>query len=69
MTGDGQGELGLGDTASVIADAQPPHAAGFYFHLDARCPRIQRIFHQLLEHGRGPLHHFPGGNLVSELRR
>ena len=56
----------------------PRHAAAVIPHLDETAPAvaedgfhlsrpgIERIFHQLLDHGRRPLHHLTGGDAVDE---
>ena len=32
-------------------------------------PRVERVLHELLHHGGGPLHHLAGGDLVDEVVR
>ena len=55
------------DPDAVIAHPDEGAAAPFELHLDALGARVQGVFHQLLDHGGGPLDDFTGRNLVDEL--
>ena len=65
----GQGELVLGDARAIVPNPEAPYAPFFQFHLDAGGPGVERVFHQLLQHGCRPLDHFSGGDLIRKLRR
>ena len=52
---------------AIVGDADELAAAGFDVDADAGGSRIERVFEQLLDHGRGSLDHFAGGNLVGDL--
>ena len=69
MPGQRQRQIGLGNAAAVIADADQLAAAFFQLDVDARRPGIQAVFHQLLDHGGGALHHLSGSDLVGQQRR
>src|SRR5262245_3712857 len=49
---------------AIVADADRPTPARFDRDLDTSRPGVNRIFDQLFDYGRGPLDHFPGGDLV-----
>ena len=65
----GQGELVFGDARAIVPNPEAPYAPFFQFHLDAGGPGVDRVFHQLLQHGCRPLDHFSGGDLIRKLRR
>ena len=68
MTRQRQHHIGLADAGAVVADPQQPGAAGLDIDVDPRGARIKTVLHCLLDHRGGSLHHFPGGDLVGELR-
>ena len=53
--------------ASIICDLDQLFSARLHADLDPRRARIQSVLEQLLHHGRRPLHHFAGGDLVGNL--
>ncbi len=53
--------------AAVVRDADELAAAAFDFDADAGGAGIERVFEQFLDHGRGTVHHFAGGDLVGDL--
>ena len=50
--------------ASVVGDLNELFAARLDADLDARGAGVEGVFEHLLDHGRRPLHHFAGGDLV-----
>ncbi|MNM35004.1 hypothetical protein D3C81_456660 [compost metagenome] len=69
MARQGQRQLFLVDAASVVGDGDAFHAAFFQAHRDLRGARVERVFQQLLDHGRRPLDHLAGGDLRNQLVR
>ncbi len=63
-----QHQLIFGNAATVVTDADQLGAPLVDIDFDPVCARIQTVFHQLLDHGGGPLHHLSGGNLVGQNR-
>ena len=57
------------DAISVVCDPKIGHAAGAELYGDMLCSRVHGVFHQLLYHGAGPLHHLARRNAVGKLRR
>ena len=55
--------------AAVVGHPDQPPPARFHIHADARGPRVQGVFQQLLHHRRRTVHHLAGGNLVGHLVR
>ena len=53
--------------AAVVGDADELAAAAFDLDADAGGAGIERVFEQLLDHGRGAIDHFAGGDLVGDL--
>ncbi len=53
--------------AAVVHDADELAAAAFDLDADAGGAGIERVFEQFLDHGRGTVHHFAGGDLVGDL--
>ncbi len=53
--------------AAVVHDADELAAAALDLDADAGGTGIKRIFEQLLDHRRRAVHHFAGGDLVSDL--
>ena len=54
------------DADAVVAHADQAAAAALQLHLDARGAGVERVLHQLLDHGRRPLDHLAGGDLIDE---
>lgn len=54
------------DPRAVVDDADQAEAAPGGRHLDAACPRVERVFNEFLHHACWPLDHFAGGNLVDD---
>ena len=53
--------------AAVIQDADEGHAAVLDFYGDARCARVDGVFHQLLDNGSRPLDHFARGDQICDM--
>jgi hypothetical protein len=53
--------------AAVVHDADELAAAAFDLDADTGGAGIERVFEQLLDHGRRTVHHFAGGDLVGDL--
>ncbi|VTR51082.1 Uncharacterised protein [Serratia fonticola] len=64
MTCQGQGQIGFGNAAAIITDADQFGPTAFDININPRCPGIQTIFYQFLHYRRRPFDHFSGGNLV-----
>ena len=64
-----QHQLILGDATAIVANANELGTTLVDVDLDPVGPCIQAVFHQLLDHGGGPLHHLTGSNLVGQNRR
>src|SRR5215475_789793 len=64
MSLEGQYRVVARHALAVVADADRPTPARFDRDLDPPRPGVNRIFDQLFDYGRGPLDHFPGGDLV-----
>ncbi len=54
---------------AVVGDLDAVDAAGVKRHGDPGRARIERILHQLLHRGRGPLDHLAGGDAVDGVGR
>ncbi len=52
---------------AVVGDADELSATGLDFNADAGCTGIEGVLEQLLDHRRGTIHHFAGGDLVGNL--
>src|ERR1700741_4401702 len=52
---------------AVVRDADELAAAAFDLDADAGGAGVKRVFEQLLDHGRGAVHHFAGCDLVGDL--
>ena len=57
------------DALSVIGDPEIGHAAVADLHRDVLRPGVHGVFHQLLGHGAGPLHHLARGDEIGHLGR
>src|ERR1700691_112794 len=55
------------DPDAIVAHPDERAAAPLEFDLDAQRPRIERVLHQLLDHGGGTLDDFTGRDLIDEL--
>ena len=55
------------DPDPVVTHPNEPAAAALELNVDARGAGIERVLHELLDHGGGTLDHLAGGNLVDEL--
>ena len=53
-----------GHAAAVVGNADEGHAAVLDFDGDARCARVNGVFHQLLDDGGGAFNHLACGNQV-----
>ena len=67
MAFDGERKVSLRHAAAVVGDADPASAAAVGEHIDAARAGIDRVLHQLLDHARGALDHFAGGDAVDDL--
>ena len=56
-----------GSAAAVVRDPEEGHAAVTDFHGDFGRARVHRVFQQLLDHGRGALHHLAGGDQIGNM--
>ena len=65
----GRGQLVMGDAAAVVADADIGHAAVLNLHHNGRASGVNGVFHQLLHHTGGTLHHLACGNQVRHMGR
>jgi hypothetical protein len=52
---------------AVVGDADQLSPAALNLHANARRSGVESVLKQLLDHGRGPIHHFAGGDLVGNL--
>ena len=52
---------------AVVGDADQLAAAGFDFDANAHGAGVEGVLKQLFDHGRGPIDHFAGGDLVGDL--
>ena len=64
----GRGQLRGGDAAAVVRHPDKAHAAPAELHHHGGAMGVQGVFHQLLYHAGGALHHLPGGNEVRHVR-
>ena len=58
-----------GHTAAVVGDADIGGAAGAELHRDVFGPGVKGVFHELLHHGGGALHHLAGGDEIRHMGR
>ena len=63
-----QGQVLAGDTGAIVPHPQQLDAPLLQVDLDAIRAGVQAIFNKFLGHGRRPLHHLAGGDLIDELR-
>ncbi len=61
-----QRQLFRRDAAAIVADADQAHAAFLQIDVDAPRTGVQRVLHQLLDHGSRAFDDFAGGDLVDE---
>ena len=64
-----EGEQGIiaDHAAAVVGDANELAAAAFDLDTDAGGTSIKSVFEQFLDHGRGAIDDFAGGDLVGDL--
>lgn len=55
------------DAAAVICHPDQPHTAVADFHRHGGGTGVDGVFHQLLDHAGGALHHFAGGDQVGHM--
>ncbi len=60
-------KIAIGHAAAIVSNADPPPAAAIGEDVDPACAGIDGIFHQLLDHARGTLDHFAGGDAIDDL--
>ena len=63
---DRQREVGARHAGAVVAHADQSAAAAVGDDLDARCPGIERVLEELLDHARRPLHHLARRDAVDD---
>src|SRR5690606_27055037 len=61
-----QRQFGRRDAAAVVADPDQAYATFFQVDVDPARAGVERVLDQFLDHGRGPLDDFAGGDLVHE---
>ena len=66
MARDRQRQFVGNDAGAVVADADQADAAFLQVDVDTQGTGIQRVFNQLLDHGRRALDDFAGGDLVDK---
>ena len=64
---EGGGGLVRRDAAAVVGDPDQRHAAVGDLHRHRPGPGVDGVFHQLLHHAGGALHHLPGGDEVRHM--
>ncbi|CDC72803.1 putative uncharacterized protein [Oscillibacter sp. CAG:155] len=64
---EGGGQLLGGDAAAVVRHADQPHAASLDLHHHRSGTSVDGVFHQLLDHAGGALHHLAGGNQIRHM--
>ena len=57
------------NAVAVVRDPNALDSPLLDAHLNALGAGVQAVLHQLLDDGRGALHHFPGGDLIGNLGR
>ena len=62
-----QQRVGGRNPLAVVDHPQQPPAALAHFHAHLICAGVQAVLNQLLDRGRGPLHHFTGGDTAGYL--
>ena len=61
--------VGAAHALAVVAHPHEAHPAVLDLDVHRAGPRVERVLHELLHHGGGPLHHLAGGDLVDEVVR
>ena len=67
MTIDREREIAIGHAAAVVGDADPPPAAAIGEDVDPAGAGVDGVLHEFLDHARGTLDHFAGGDAVDDL--
>ena len=67
MTIDREREIAIGHAAAIVGNADPPPAAAIGEDVDPAGAGVDGVFHQFLDHARGTLDHFAGGDAVDDL--
>ena len=67
MAQEGGLRLPGGDAAAVVGDPDQGHAAVLDLHRHRGGGGVDGVFHEFLDHRRGPLHHFAGGDQVGHV--
>ena len=67
MALEGEQRIVAHHAATVVHDADELAAAAFDLDADAGGAGVERVLEQLLDHGRGTVDHFAGGDLVGDL--
>ena len=66
---EGQGQILLGHTTTIIAHLDQARTGFFDTDVDSQGAGIDSVLHQLLDHGRRAFNHFTCGYLVDQFRR
>ena len=61
--------VGPAHAVAVVAHPHEPHPAVLDLDVHGPGPRVERVLHELLHDGGGPLHDLAGGDLVDEVVR
>ncbi len=61
-----QGEVGAGDTAAIVGDADEGEAAVADLHADGGGPGVQAVLDQFFDHRGGALDHLAGGDPLGD---
>ena len=69
MAFEGQQRIVPAHAGAVVGDANQAASARLNFHGDAAGPGVERVFDEFLDHARGTIDHFAGGDLVGDLFR
>ncbi len=62
-----QRQIGSGHAAAIVGNADPPPAAAIGENIDPAGAGVDGVFDQFLDHARGALDHFAGGDAVDDL--
>ncbi len=67
MAFEGQHGVVAQHAAAIVDDADETAPGVFDLDADAGSARVDRVFEQFLDDGRGPLHHFAGCDLIGDV--
>ena len=66
VAGEGQANVAGLDAAAVVRHPERGQSPFLDVHGDGRSARVHAVFHQFLDGGGGPFHHFPGCDLADD---